>query len=302
VPNDLHQIDLNLLVACQALLDEASVTRAAARLGVTQSAMSQTLARLRELFADPLLVRKSGRMVPTPLGASLGAPLGRALGEVRALLGQRPSFAPASSRRDFVVATTDHLGAILLPPTWRLLRREAPHVTLDIRTIDARRYARDLESGEHDLAIGVLQPEPGIVTDTLFHEPFELLTRPGHPILARVSARRFAACEHLVTHRSDAGSSIVDVALAQLGLSRRIAMHVQAFALGPPLLVDSDLVMTMPARLSAQFAAQFGLVTRKHPLALPAWPITKAWHRTSEADAAVAWLRDLLRRAAQALD
>ncbi|HEY0136396.1 MAG TPA: LysR family transcriptional regulator, partial [Nannocystis sp.] len=178
----LSDINMNLLLALEALLVEANVTRAARRVHVTQSAMSHTLAQLRELLGDPLLIRGRGGMVLTPRAQALAAPLGLGLRQLQRALGEEVGFDPASTTRCFTLAMGDFVSVLLMPALLQRLRAAAPAITLEVAAIDRRRNAELLESGEHDLVVGVrLEPAPGLIVDPLISQRFVCVVREGHP-------------------------------------------------------------------------------------------------------------------------
>jgi DNA-binding transcriptional LysR family regulator len=297
---DLRRLDANLLVACDVLLTEQSVTRAARRLFVTQPAMSQTLGRLRELFADPLLVRQGSKMVLTPLALGLAAPLKKALADLQSALERRPSFEPARATKGFVVATTDYVGAVLFPALVRLCRREAPGVDLEVRWVEVARYAEALERGEYDLAVTALGPEAGCGREELFRDRYACLVREGHPLTRRPDLATFAASPHALMSPRGGGPGIVDEALARLDRRRRVMVRAPSFALGASMLRESDLIMTVPRRLARLYAGA-GLAAVDPPVELPDLTIAQAWHLRNEADAASRWLRGAVARAAKRL-
>lgn len=294
----LHHIDLNLLVALQALIEEGGVTRAAKRLHVTQSAMSQTLRRLRELFDDELLVRHAGRMAKTNLAHELATPLARALAELRAVVERRPTFDPSSARRRFVVATTDYVGAVVLPEFLAIMRNEAPAIDIDVRSLDIARYARALEAGEIDLVMSPLDPQPDVVSEVLFRDDYACLVRKGHPLLRqRKNPRALAVYPHIMMSPRGQGQGIVDDALEKIGISRRVAVRVPMFAIGASMIAATDMVMTAPQRLASIYARAFGLSMFLAPLELPELAPSQAWHVRDDANAASRWLRETMRRA-----
>ncbi len=249
----LAALDANLLVALDALLQDGGVTRAAHRVGITQSAMSQRLARLREQFDDPILVRAGRGMVPSPFAKRIQRRLRDACGALEAVVRDRPAFDPATARRRFVLATVDYLAMVVLPRLQGFVARAAPGVELAVRALEAGSVASELESGTSDLYLGV----------------------------------------HGATERGlEARSVLVDRALADLGLDRRVAVEVPFFGLVPGLLGGSDLVATVPESIGRLFARQHGLSVLPPPVPLASAEICVAWHPTFDRDAGLRWLRE----------
>ncbi len=186
---DLSTIDLNLLVAFDALMAERSVTRAGKRIGRTQPAMSATLSRLRALFEDDLFIRSPGGLQPTQRASELAEPLSRALAEIGRTLDYTQKFDPASSTQSFTVALSDHPAFVLLPRLVDVLRTQAPGITLRINAFSHRDDAVTLlDAGEADLTVGVPSRQaPGgrIISRPLFQERFVCVLRRGHPMAAR---------------------------------------------------------------------------------------------------------------------
>lgn len=291
---DLHDIDLNLLVALDVLLEEASVTRAARRLHITQSAMSQTLGRLRELLGDPLLVRQGRQMQPTTLAQELVAPLRQTLRQVRALLRHRPSFDPAQDQRQFTLATTDFTGGFLLPGLMKHFGDQAPGLSLRLVLLDIDHLPRDLEQGAYDMAISVIVPQPGLEIEPLFHAKFATLARRGHPWLEAPTAAHMCDYGHVVMSPRGRGKGTLDLALEELGLARRVVLRVPEFSLGPPALLQTDLLMTLPEHLAACYSRSYGLQVAPTPVALSGFTISMAWASHASHDPALRWLRQRL--------
>lgn len=299
----LASLDANLLVALDALLQESSVTRAAARMGVTQSAMSQTLARLRRQFDDPILVRVGRVMQPTPFAARVRARLRAAVGELEAVVRDRPDFDPASAEQRFVVATVDYLAMVLLPPLQRAVAEVAPAVDLAVHALDAGSITGRLEEGAIDLYHGVRgDTERALAGALLFREAFVVVARPDHPLLAdEATPEAYARWPHVhVSPRRERGS-IVDRALARAGLGRRVAVEVPYFGLVPGLLAGSDLVATVPERLGRRLAADHGLAVAPAPLPLAPIDIWMAWHPAFDGDPGLTWLRGVVEDVARAV-
>jgi DNA-binding transcriptional LysR family regulator len=289
---NIDQLDLNLLRALDVLLDECHVTRAAARLHLTQPAMSAALARLRQAFGDPLLVRGKGVLLPTPRALALG-PQVRALMLQLAALAVSPSrFDPAVMRRRFTLATTDYVH-LLLEPWLTALMQQAPGLDLAVVAVDSDRLTARLERGEVDLAVLNLQRTPeGLRSRTAITERFVVISRRAHPKLRRaLTLDGFCALEHvLVSPRGGSFSGPTDEALAQLGRRRRVRLSVQSFAQVPSLVAASDLIAVYPALLAARFAHELKIV--EPPLAIPGFTMVTAWHERTHHEPAQRWLRD----------
>jgi DNA-binding transcriptional LysR family regulator len=297
---ELAGVNLNLLVTLDALLAEGSVTRAASRLGVTQSAVSHSLAQLREMMGDPLFVRGRGGLAPTPLAERLAVPLRRGLGELRRALADDAGFDPRTARRRFVLACGDAFAVMLLPGALEVLQREAPGVDLEVLPFDTRAYALQLETGAADVAVAVsFADAPGLRQRKLFDEDFACLARRDHPRLGEVlDLDTFCALSHALISPSGEGQSFVDAALARIGRQRRVALRVRYFLAAPLLVAGSDLVLTLPRRIARVFADAHGLRLHEPPLPLAPFPVHLAWHERYDADPGLRWLRDLLLRVA----
>lgn len=292
---NLAGIDLNLLVALDALLDERSVTRAADRVGLSQPAMSRALGRLRGLFGDRLLVRTSGGLAPTLRAEALAPRLRAVLAEVGRIV-QAPAFDPASYRGTARIAMPDYLGLLMLPALLHRLERACPG--LDIVLAPPRGGTLgELEAGDLDLAIGNFPQIPaGFYGRPVMSDGFACLARRGHPALAEpLTAERFADLRHaLITVRDDRSPGAVDDALARLGLSRRIALRVPNFLAAPLIVAETDLILTLPARLAHWLAARAEVQVLDPPLDLGRFTIHLLWHERRRDDPEHAWLRATL--------
>jgi DNA-binding transcriptional LysR family regulator len=302
----LSGLDLNLLVQLDALLAEAHVTRAAQRAGVTQSAMSRALGRLRELLGDPLLVRTGRGMILTARARALAAPLARALGELEAVVLERPSFDPRTSRRTFTIATSDFAEALILPPLLAALSRAAPGV--DVAAVSAARDpSARLEDDATDVAVAPrrgLSSPPSVVWRSLFSEGFLCLLRRGHPVLRKkggLTLERFLELPQVMVAPGGSPGSPLDDALAQLGRQRRVAVRVPSFLVSPLVIAESDLIATLPERLARRVARYLPVVLRPLPFTLAPFELSLAWHERFRHDAGHAWFRRLLAEVATTL-
>lgn len=295
----LAGIDLNLLTSLDVLLDEANVTRAAKRLGVSQPAVSHNLRRLRELLGDPLLVRTAHGMQATPRAAELRPAVRAALEAAEAVLQAAPSFDPERAERSFVLAMADQASFQLLPPLVERIARVAPGITLQLRPppID---LAAALSEGEIELAIGVFGDAPaGIHTEPLWTETFSCVVRRRGPgTRGPFDLARYLARPHLLVAPRGRPGSVVDDLLAQRDQRRRIAVVVPHFLVAPAIVATSDLVWTAPSGLAHAFAESYALAVRPPPLAIPSFTIAMRWHLRLDRDPGLAWLRAMLRQVA----
>ena len=301
----LQRIDLNVLVAFDVLMKERSVTRAAAQTGVTQSAMSHTLRRLRTLLRDPLFVRSGGTMVPTPRAEALYVPIRRGLLDLGRAVTAPAAFDPATSTRTFRFRAPDLLHALILPRLLGAWRMRAPAVQLVAGGLGAPLEGA-LHSGELDVVVAALtvgQPSPlppELVQRTLFRDSYRLYLRTDHPVLAEgtpITVEAFAALDHMMVSPSGRGGAATDAALAEHGLERRIALRVASFLTAPGVLSATDLVLTAPTSLADLLSASPELTHVALPVAVPDHALTLCWHPRFTADAGHTWLRDELQTA-----
>lgn len=296
----LADLNLNLLVALDALLDAGTVTGAAQRLGVTQSAASHALRSLRELLGDPLLVRGAGGLVPTPRADALRLPVRRALLDLEHALRDPPSFDPATAQRRFILGAGDYIAHVLLPA---LLERsiDTPGIDLDVVPFSNDHDVQRLATGELDLALAVFVPDaPGLRRERLFTDGFVCLVRRNHPhVRRRLTLRQFVRLPHVLISTTGPGPSPVDQQLAAQGLRRRIALRIRYFLAAPMVVASSDLVLTAPRRLGEAFARHFDLELHEPPVDLSPFTVEQCWHERYDADPAHRWLRERVLAAAK---
>jgi DNA-binding transcriptional LysR family regulator len=289
----VDNVDLNLLVALDALLAEGSVTGAARRLGLSNSAMSRTLTRLRSATGDPLLVRAGRGLVPTPLAAELRDRVHSLTRDVQAVL--RPHV------RDLDLPTLDQAFTIranegfverFAGPLVAAVTATAPHVRLRFAP-KPDKDATPLRDGQIDLEIGVLgSSAPEVRTHFLFRDTFVGVTRAGHPLLAgELTPEHYAACGHVVASRKDAFAGPVDDALEALGLKRTIVAVVPGYPDALRIAQQSDLVALVPLSCLGNDPVP-GLVSFELPVRTPEIVISAMWHPRMDADPAHRWLRE----------
>jgi DNA-binding transcriptional LysR family regulator len=298
----MDNVDMNLLVALDALLVEGSVTQAAGRLGLSSSAMSRTLARLRLATGDPLLVRAGRRLVPTPRAAELRDRVHELSREVRAVLA--PQFRTldiASLERAFTLRASEGFVEFLSAPLVAAVMQAAPGVCLRFAP-KPDKDAGPLREGVVDLEIGALAASaPELRSQFLFRDGFVGVARVGHPLLAEpVTPERYAACYHVVASRNEEFAGPVDDALAKLGLSRAIRVIVPGYPDAMRIARHSDLIALVPRsclgnRLAGDPDVTTDLDSFALPVPAPQISISAMWHPRMDADPAHRWLRDIVR-------
>ncbi len=290
-------IDLNLLRAFDAILVERSVTAAGARLGLTQPAMSNALARLRAVCGDPLFLRTRDGMQPTPFARAIADPVRQALGLIDAALASRGRFDAATSERMFRFNMSDIGEMVFLPPLLERLQRSAPGVRVEALSVPHEAVEEALASGEVDLALGAVPGlGPAVRSRRLFRDPYLAIMRADHPAIGRrITRRQFAQAAHAVVSSVGTGHQAVESALAAAGLHRRIALRVPHFMVVPTIVARTDLIATLPGRIARIFVAQTGnLKALAPPLAIPAADVKVHWHERAAEDGGNRWMRELL--------
>lgn len=298
----LDRLDLNLLRVFQALDAERNVTRAAARLGVTQSAASNALARLRRAFGDDLFQRSPTGMTPTALARELALPVAAALDAVRAAVELNRPFDPDSAGDEFIIGVSDYAEFVLAPALVASLRPRAPGVRVVFRHADREDALDLLDQDRAHLAIGIFPEPPARMTRiVLMRDRFTVLMRPGHPAESGCDLEAYLASPHLLVSAVASHEGAVDRVLAALGRRRELAAVVSHHLVVAPILLRSDLLCTLAGRLAAPVAAAFGLAVRPLPagLELPAQPTSLVFHNRYAQRPAHRWLRALVAETAR---
>ena len=290
---ELHELDLNLLVVFNQLIVEGRVSKAAESLGVSQPAVSNSLAKLRKLFGDELFLRTPHGMQPTPYADQLAESVGYALAMIHSGVNQRTSFEPASAQRAFTIGMTDVGEIYFLPALIDRLRREAPGVTLSTVRNTTVNLRDELESGKVDLAIGLLpQLKAGFFQRRLFTQSYVCLMRQGHRLDKRsMSLAEYTAAEHLLVVSAGTGHGKVDDLLLRSGVERKVRLTVPHYVSVGHILAGSDLITTVPERLADRLLQPFALAKVAHPAKLPDIAINLFWHAKYHRSPANAWLR-----------
>ena len=297
---DLHRLDLNLLVALNALLTERSITRAAERLHLSPSATSGALARLREFFGDELLTQIGRRMVPTPLAESLEAPIRDCLLHIKATIDITPTFDPGTSTRNFRIMMSDYVATVLMPKVLSRLEREAPKVTIELLGNQSEPW-ESLNRGEIDFLV---LPANFIRSDhpaqVLFEDEFVCVCWQGNRCIGdSISLEQCLALGHVAARIGDHRPPTVDSWLFErFGHARRVEVVVTTFGSVPHMLIGTQRIAIMHSRLAAVFQQTLPLKILPIPVESPHLVEMIQWHKYRDRDPARIWLTQIMRDAA----
>lgn len=298
---DLRRLDLNLLVLFDAVMQERNVTRAAQRLFLTQSAVSNAMARLRLQLGDELFLRGAGKLRPTPRALELAPVVHGLLDELKRTL-DPPRFDPATARQAFTIATSDYFTAVVAPALFRLIDREAPGVDVRIIPTGGRTFELLDEGGADVACTAWTDPAERYGAELLLEEDYVCVVRRGHPFASKPpSVAQYAKAKHvLVTPRGDA-RGFIDEQLAERGLTRRVVMTVNHFAAAPMIVAGGDAVLTVPSLIATLYAPPRRTVIVPCPLTAPIGlrQMKLLWHERLGRHPAQAWFRAALHRAAR---
>ncbi len=296
----MESSDLGLLVSLDALLQEGSVTGAARRVGLSTPAMSHALARIRERFADPILVRSGRGMLLTPRAQALKPQVHHVVTEARRTLEPERPFVPRELARTFVVHATDYVLTVLGGAVDRILREEAPRVCVRFvpNSPDDPSLLRDHGS---DLAVGIYGDLPQEMrTRQLLTDRFVCVLRRGHPAESgRLTLEQFVRLPHVqIAPRGKPGGYLDDV-LAERGLARTVARAVPYFVTALQIVGETDYVLTVSERIAKRYAASLGLRLFEVPIKLRPYALSLVWHPRLDRDAGHRFLREVFLRAAK---
>ncbi len=298
---NLSRIDLNLLVAFDALLAERSVTKAAARVGLGQSAMSHNLARLRQLFDDELFVRSPEGMRPTPRALALADRVRVTLSDIEALVTRADEFDPANTERTFRIALPDSVEMLIGAKLLAIGCEEAPGIRFRFYSTDERQLLDEIDADNIDLGIGI-----GTFPDGQVHHKHRLLVSDTYLCMFNakkvglkppISLEDYVRLPHVLTSLRKGERGVVDDALEKIALSRKVALTTSRFVAVPFLVAGAPVVTTMHARLARIFARELGLVLSRVPVELPEVTISMLWHASYDGDPGHEWLRKAIVRA-----
>jgi DNA-binding transcriptional LysR family regulator len=300
-----NQLDLNLLVALDALLTERNITEAGRRVHLTQSAMSGALSRLREFFGDELLVQVGRKMVLTPLGASLVVPVRDILMQIRTTLSTRPGFDPATSRRRFSLMMSDYVCTVLMPEVLRRAEAQAPNIGFEVLWNDVSNPFEILERAEVDFLI---MPQEFLAkehpSDVLYSDGYACLVSSDNPHVSEVlTVEQYLALGHVVLQYSRARVASIDQwFLNKQGVTRRVEVLAGNFNAMPQLVVGTHRIATVQRRLAEFYAQYLPLRIVQPPFDLPTITEAVQWHNQLDNDPGIQWLRGLLKEAARRVE
>ena len=291
---DIRKIDLNLLITFGALYDVRNVTRAADRLALTQPTVSGMLARLRDLFDDPLFVRTQHGVIPTPRADALAKPIKTMLTDIEALVAPA-QFDPATASMTVSVSANDYMQHSVIVPLIKSLRKKAPGIRLAILPADITELTDKMARGTIDLAVTIPEfSSPDLPRRLLYTERYVCTARKGHPVTGKkLSLNDFCRFDHVIV--SPTGGSFegpADQALAELGASRKVSVSLPSFHVLLDTIRTDDFFALVPARfLSGKMA---GLKTFEPPISVPDFDVIISWHHRVDKDPAHRWIRALL--------
>lgn len=290
--------DLNLLPIAVALYDQRSVSRAAEKLGMSQPAVSAALAKLRKAIGDPLFVRTSRGMEPTPRAQTLVGPARDALLQIDEKVLSDTSFDPLSTRRTFRLALSDFGEIVFLPRLMEVMATLAPNASLQSRSLPAPLIATGLESGEIDLAVGYIPDfkEGNYYQQRLFTNSFACLVRAGHPLThGRLTLETYQKLKHVAVVTQGRHHEVFESFLAKRGIHRNVVLYTAHFTGLPRIVCHSDLVVTIPQAVAVNCARITPGIRMITPaFEMPVLDVKQHWHRRFHKDPRNKWLRSVL--------
>ncbi|MBN8511365.1 MAG: LysR family transcriptional regulator [Burkholderiales bacterium] len=294
-----RNLDLFTLECFDILMRERSVSRAAERMDMSQSSMSEVLARLRDRLGDPLLVRTREGMVPTERATALLPQVRRAIDQLRLIVERGAEFRPGQAAERFRLTATDYAQLLLVSDLAQRLRSVAPGCTLDLVTVNIRLVEQALEAGEVDLAIAYYpDPPPGLRRGPLFADRYVCIARRGHPAAAQpLGAEGFAELAHVSVSPSGLSyfAGVVDSALDALGLARRVVVKCPHFLIASHLVARSDMVLALPERAARALTALLPVQIVELPFPTRPVDVSMYWHERCHHSRSHQWLREQVR-------
>jgi DNA-binding transcriptional LysR family regulator len=292
---NIRNLDLNLLVALNALLEEKQVTRAAERINLSQPAMSRALARLRTMFQDPLLIKDAKGMALTSRAQELYIPLQHILREITDMVSP-PSIEPAQMQGEIVIATRDNILVTILPKVIDIITNEAPEIKLRIVPLIGHDLS-PLEFHKVDFVLSATESESASLhRSILYEECFICMASSKYANLGgKITLEKFMSMKHCLVTISGFGTGVVDDYLSQKGLERNIVVRLPHFLAAGYLVAESDLIVTLPLRLAQLFAQSNLIALLEPPFQLPQFPIYLYWHRRNQNNPIHQWIKKIIK-------
>jgi DNA-binding transcriptional LysR family regulator len=293
----LRRLDMTLLLVFAELVDQRKMTVVAQKLGLTQSAISHSLKRLRDLFQDELFVRGPNGLMPTERALRLSEKVAAILALSTQALNLDRSFDPGTETRVIRVGALDYEVAMFAAPLIERLRALAPKSRFVFRSLARKSALAELRASELDMALGFFfQPGSDIETRELYRESYSVVMRKGHRLARKkLTTERYAGAQHLLMSPLGELHGIVDASLARHRLERNVVGSLPLFLLVLATVAKTDLISTIPARLALGYGKTFGLSIAPPPIDIRAFPVHLAWHQRSTSEPALAWFRELMR-------
>ncbi|MDB6000657.1 MAG: LysR family transcriptional regulator [Rhizobacter sp.] len=294
----ISRVDLNLLVVLDAIYTEGGITKAAEKLHLTQPAISHALARLRDLFNDPLFERQGYKMVPTPLAKRLIDPLRDSLRQLGAILNDTQSFEPATAKKRFVIGLRDFMESTVMPSLMQTLGAEAPEVEVSTVRVNRRSLESELAAGTLDAAIDVLLPlSPAVKFSRVSVDGMAVVARKNHPVVkGGLDLDTYLSQRHVMVTSRRQGPGFEDIELRRLGVQRRVVLRCQFFFAACRTVSQTDMLLTMPESYAHMANRQFGNQVLPFPVPMAPMDAYLYWHASTDNDAANRWLRELMLR------
>ncbi len=291
--------NLNLLRVFAAIYEERTLTRAAAKVGLSQPALSHALKRLREALDDELFVRQSGVYVPTRKSEALAQPILKALEALGSALEKNQSFDPRTASKTFRLAVSDVATHTILPALGQYIHEQAPGVLCVVSQISYQHYEKQLQTGEIDVAIILRRPHhTDINEEILFEESVAFIARNGHPKIKTLSKLDgFVSVDHVIVNLLGEPNTWLDEKLAELGKSRNVKLVVPYFGAVPEIVSKTDLVGVLPRRLAKRATKEYPVTLFPPPFDFPSVHFTMCWHARRQRDLGLRWFRSAISQA-----
>ena len=299
----LHsKIDLNLFFVLKTVFEEGSLTAAAAKLHLTQPAVSHALSRLRQKLSDPLFIRYGRKMVPSAFCQKIMPQVVNAVSSLESTLSDDRVFDVRQHQREIKLGFRDILESIFFPPLMNDLMSNTPNITIKSRQISRVDMERALAQQELDIVIDMLTPTSNDINSSLIcNEHFSLICRQGHPILKDLSLENYVKESHVLVAFKDSKVDFIDMALAQHGVARKIALQCEHYFAATSVIAQCDMLLTMPNAYANLLKQQMPVCVTKLPFEVPVMPVHMYWHQQAEQDPLNSWMRDKLSKLAKEL-